>query len=96
MESFLSRTWPDPLKAPGSIKSRTRHCHANQCYVSVSWLAQQVFYLPCSAGVGSESAKSVPPPAPVVTVASVEQREITEWEEFTGRTEAVEAFNPDS
>ena len=26
-----------------------------------------------------------------MTVASVEQREITEWEEFTGRTEAVEA-----
>jgi multidrug efflux system membrane fusion protein len=43
------------------------------------------------SGCGSESAKSVPPPAPVVTVASVEQREITEWEEFTGRTDAVEA-----
>ena len=26
-----------------------------------------------------------------MTVASVEQTEITEWEEFTGRTEAVEA-----
>lgn len=43
------------------------------------------------SGCGRESAKSVPPPAPVVTVASVEQREITEWEEFTGRTDAVEA-----
>ena len=29
-------------------------------------------------------------PAPVVTVAPVEQREIIEWDEFTGRTEPVE------
>ncbi|MCI0745643.1 MAG: efflux RND transporter periplasmic adaptor subunit [Verrucomicrobia subdivision 3 bacterium] len=29
--------------------------------------------------------------APAVTVAPVEQREIVEWDEFTGRTEAVEA-----
>src|SRR5437660_967143 len=30
-------------------------------------------------------------PAPVVTVASVQQKEIVEWDEFTGRTEPVEA-----
>jgi multidrug efflux pump subunit AcrA (membrane-fusion protein) len=29
------------------------------------------------------------PPAPV-TLAQVEQRELVEWEEFTGRVEAVE------
>src|SRR5204862_7962917 len=32
-----------------------------------------------------------PPPAPAVTVAPVEQREIVEWDEFTGRTIPVEA-----
>lgn len=42
-------------------------------------------------GCGSESARLSPPAPPVVTVAPVEQRDITEWEEFTGRTEAVEA-----
>ena len=42
-------------------------------------------------GCGSKTAQSPPPAPPVVTVAPVEQREITEWEEFTGRTEAVEA-----
>ncbi len=42
-------------------------------------------------GCGSKTAQSLPPAPPVVTVAPVEQREITEWEEFTGRTEAVEA-----
>src|SRR5438309_496628 len=31
------------------------------------------------------------PPAPAVTVAPVEQREIVEWDEFTGRTMPVEA-----
>jgi multidrug efflux system membrane fusion protein len=30
------------------------------------------------------------PPPPAVTVAAVEAREIVEWDEFTGRTEAVE------
>ncbi|MEO6183226.1 MAG: efflux RND transporter periplasmic adaptor subunit [Verrucomicrobiota bacterium] len=37
--------------------------------------------------------KSTPPqapPPPQVTVAAVEQQEIVEWEEFTGRTEAIE------
>src|SRR5262245_7816434 len=32
-----------------------------------------------------------PPSAPAVTVAPVEQREIIEWDEFTGRTESVES-----
>jgi RND family efflux transporter MFP subunit len=31
------------------------------------------------------------PPAPTVTVASVPARDITEWDEFTGRLEAVDA-----
>jgi RND family efflux transporter MFP subunit len=31
-----------------------------------------------------------PPPAPVVTVATVQQEEIVEWKEFTGRTAAIE------
>src|SRR5882672_1003946 len=41
-------------------------------------------------GCGRSSAQQQPPP-PSVTVAPVEQREIVEWNEFTGRTEAVEA-----
>src|SRR4051812_860192 len=30
------------------------------------------------------------PPAPSVTVAPVEQKEVVEWDEFTGRTEPIE------
>jgi multidrug efflux system membrane fusion protein len=41
-------------------------------------------------GCGRNTAQPQPPP-PTVTVAPVQQREITEWSEFTGRTEAVES-----
>ena len=37
-----------------------------------------------------KSAQQVQPPPPV-TVAPVEQKEIVEWSEFTGRTEPVES-----
>jgi multidrug efflux system membrane fusion protein len=41
-------------------------------------------------GCHREAAQAAPPP-PVVTVAPVLQQEVTEWEEFTGRTDAVES-----
>jgi RND family efflux transporter MFP subunit len=37
------------------------------------------------------NAASQQPPLPTVTVAPVEQRELVEWDEFTGRTEPVES-----
>jgi membrane fusion protein, multidrug efflux system len=43
-----------------------------------------------STGCGRNSAQQSSP-APSVTVASVEQHEIVEWDEFTGRTEPVES-----
>src|SRR6185295_2795052 len=42
-----------------------------------------------STGCSRSAAQQQPPP-PAVTVARVEQQEIVEWDEFTGRTEAVE------
>jgi len=44
----------------------------------------------CSRPSGQQQLPSAPP-APTVTVAPVEQREIVEWDEFTGRTAPVEA-----
>ncbi|MGO8697340.1 MAG: efflux RND transporter periplasmic adaptor subunit [Limisphaerales bacterium] len=41
-------------------------------------------------GCGANRAPLQPPP-PAVTVAPVEQKELVEWDEFTGRTEAVES-----
>lgn len=46
-----------------------------------------------STGCGRSAAQPRPSPPPSVTVAPVEQREIVEWEEFTGRTEAVESVD---
>ena len=37
------------------------------------------------------SAQQGPPPPPQVTVASVIERDVTEWDEFTGRLQAVDA-----
>src|SRR5437762_5166000 len=42
-----------------------------------------------SNGRGRTTASQKPPP-PSVSVALVEQKEVVEWDEFTGRTEAVE------
>jgi RND family efflux transporter MFP subunit len=44
-----------------------------------------------SCGKHAASAPQMPPPQ--VTVAPVEERNLTEWDEFTGRTEAVEAVD---
>jgi RND family efflux transporter MFP subunit len=44
-----------------------------------------------STGCSRSEAQPKSPPPPAVTVAPVEQREIVEWREFTGRTEAVES-----
>lgn len=41
-------------------------------------------------GCNRGGAQTAPPPPPEVTVAPAEQAEIVEWNEFTGRTEAVE------
>lgn len=46
--------------------------------------------LTTSSGCGRAAAQQNPIP-PAVTVAPVEQKEIVEWDEFTGRTEPVES-----
>lgn len=43
-----------------------------------------------TSGCTKSGAQSAPPPPPLVTVAAVEQRELIEWDEFTGRTESTE------
>jgi multidrug efflux system membrane fusion protein len=53
-------------------------------------LAAGVAVLTLTACHQDPSTQSAAPPPPEVTVAPVEQREVIEWDEFTGRTEAVE------
>ena len=40
-------------------------------------------------GCNHASAQTQPPPAPSVTVATVQEKDIVEWRDFTGRTEPV-------
>src|SRR3569833_2198685 len=48
----------------------------------------EVLFAGCSEGKAAQNQQA---PAPTVPVAPVEQREIIEWDEFTGRTEPVES-----
>jgi RND family efflux transporter MFP subunit len=43
------------------------------------------------SGCGNDATATVQAPAPQVSVASALEREVTEWDEFTGRVEAVES-----
>jgi RND family efflux transporter MFP subunit len=61
--------------------------------MSMRWLAVvSGLVLPVGI-VGCGDPPPPPPPAPPVTVAAVVEREITEWDEFTGRMEAVNAVD---
>jgi RND family efflux transporter MFP subunit len=42
-------------------------------------------------GCGHSQAAQTPPPPPAVTIAPVTEKEIVEWQEFTGHTEPVES-----
>jgi multidrug efflux system membrane fusion protein len=47
----------------------------------------------CSAGCNHQSAEQTAPPPPPVTVAKPVNKEIVEWDEYTGRTDAVQSVN---
>src|SRR6187402_1366100 len=56
------------------------------------WLGLSVtVVLGTLAGCTRTAAQPGPPPPPKVTVAAVLDRPVTEWDEFTGRLEAVDA-----
>ena len=59
--------------------------------MSNRWLAVASGLVFSVAVAGCGDPPPPPPPAPPVTVAAVLEREITEWDEFTGRMEAVNA-----
>jgi RND family efflux transporter MFP subunit len=56
----------------------------------VSVIAASIVLLLGVLSLGRSSKPPAPPPLQAVTVAEVPEREITEWDEFTGRLEAVD------
>jgi len=54
-------------------------------------LAAPLALLALAAGCTQTSAQPAPPAPPQVTVASVVERDVTEWDEFTGRLQAVDS-----
>lgn len=59
--------------------------------MSIRWMPVTAALMLALAAAGCGDPPPPPPPAPPVTVAPVPEREITEWDEFTGRMEAVNA-----
>jgi len=60
------------------------------CNLTVNLVASLAAMLVLLCGCSRQAARQSPPP-PSVTVASVERKEVIEWDEFTGRTEPVES-----
>jgi RND family efflux transporter MFP subunit len=58
--------------------------------IAVASLTLATFSIACSANTAAQPA---PPPPPQVTVAQVISRDVTEWDEFTGRLQAVDTVD---
>jgi multidrug efflux system membrane fusion protein len=58
--------------------------------IAVVSLTLATFSIGCSANT---AAQQPPPPPPQVTVAQVISRDVTEWDEFTGRLQAVDTVD---
>ncbi len=57
----------------------------------IALLLAPIALTPTLAACVKTSAQPAPPPPPQVTVANVIERDVTEWDEFTGRLQAVDS-----
>jgi multidrug efflux pump subunit AcrA (membrane-fusion protein) len=63
---------------------------ATKLWPQAWWMALAV----CTFATGCKESKQTPPPAPPpVTVATPIRKQVVEWDEYTGRTEAVESVD---
>lgn len=72
------------------LSTRTTRRIAGASAVAIVAIAAGLFVaIPSRDGRATDPAKQAPPATPV-SVAAVEQRSVTLWDEFSGRLEAVE------
>src|SRR5437773_315721 len=67
-----------------------QHCSRIGMRTFVALALSHTFLFTCCVAGCRKPAATAGPPAPAVTVARPVQREVIEWDEYTGRLEAVE------
>lgn len=78
------------VKESGQMTRKTESTRRGNCYRTATYVLALSAVILSTGCKREEHAQSAPPP-PAVTVAPVEQRQIVEWGEFTGRAEAVDS-----
>jgi RND family efflux transporter MFP subunit len=63
----------------------------NSIILAAGMAATAVFLTACNEHSNAASGPAGAPPAPIVTVATVTQKDVVEWDEFTGRSAAVQS-----
>ena len=85
------RPLPDCLGLPASARLHIVMTHSHTVARLGRRLLTPVALTLLAAACVQTSAQPGPPPPPQVTVASVIERDVTEWDEFTGRLQAVDS-----
>ena len=88
------RPLPDCLGplASATLPSMKRAQTFRKAHLKVGlYLFSTTVVVALAAGCSRTSAQQTAPPPPQVTVASVIERTVTEWDEFTGRLQAVDS-----
>src|SRR5262245_25247545 len=85
------RPLPDCLGVCASARPQyvMTHVHTRPTARAIGLPLAAVIVL--ATGCAQTSAQHAAPPPPQVTVASVIERDVTEWDEFTGRLQAVDS-----
>jgi len=96
IKPYVLRFWETEFPALDPKKSGTGHRLYRRKNVQMVLEIKRLLYEKRYTIEGARKfletrSKDAAPPPPAVTVAPVEQKEIVEWDEFTGRIEPVEA-----